>query len=35
MGKVEAVEFESFEETQYRFQQEWLKIVNTAGDKKS
>ena len=27
MGKVEAIEFKSFESTQERFQQEWLEIV--------
>lgn len=31
MGNVESVEFESFEVTQERFQQEWLEIVKTAG----
>jgi hypothetical protein len=35
MGTVESVEFESFEETQERFQQEWLEIVKTAGGRKS
>lgn len=35
MGRVEAVEFESFEATQERFQQEWLEIVKTAGGRKS
>jgi hypothetical protein len=35
MGKVESVEFESFEATQERFQQEWLEIVKTAGGRKS
>jgi hypothetical protein len=35
MGKVEAVEFNSFEATQERFQQEWLEIVKSAGGKKS
>ncbi len=34
MGKVEAVEFESFETTQDRFQQEWLEIVKSAGEEK-
>lgn len=35
MGKVESVEFESFEATQERFQQEWLEIVRTAGGRES
>jgi hypothetical protein len=35
MGQAEAVEFESFEATQERFQQEWLEIVKTAGGRKS
>lgn len=35
MGKVESVEFESFEATQERFQREWLEIVKTAGGRKS
>jgi hypothetical protein len=35
MGKVETVEFNSFEATQERFQQEWLEIVNSVGGKKS
>jgi hypothetical protein len=35
MGKVEAVEFESFETTQEQFQQEWLEIVKSAGGGKS
>ena len=35
MGKIEAVEFENFEATQERFQQEWLEIVKTAGGKNS
>jgi hypothetical protein len=34
-GKVEAIEFESYEATQGRFQQEWLEIVKTAGGRKS
>ena len=33
MGKVEAVEFESFEATQMWFQQEWLAIVKSTGRK--
>lgn len=28
MGKIEAVEFVSYEATQERFQQEWLEIIN-------
>lgn len=35
MGKVESVEFESFEATQERFQREWLEIVKNAGGRKS
>lgn len=35
MGTVESVEFESFEATQERFQQEWLEIVKIAGGRKS
>lgn len=35
MGNVESVEFESFEATQERFQQEWLEIVKAAGGRKS
>ena len=35
MSKVEAVEFDSFEATQERFQREWLEIVKSAGGKKS
>lgn len=35
MGKVESVEFESYEATLERFQREWLQIVETAGDRKS
>lgn len=35
MGKVESVEFVSFEATQERFQQEWLEIVKNAGGRKS
>ena len=35
MGKVEAVEFESYEATLERFQQEWLLIVQPTGGKKS
>ena len=35
MGKVEEVEFNSFEATQERFQREWLEIVKSAGGKKS
>jgi hypothetical protein len=35
MGKVEVVEFESFEATQNRFQQEWLGIVKSDGGRKS
>lgn len=34
MGKVETVEFESYEATLERFQQEWLRIVKTARDRK-
>lgn len=34
MGDVEAVEFESYEATQKRFQQEWLEIVNQTRGKK-
>ena len=34
MGKVEEVEFNSFEATQERFQQEWLEIVKSVGGKK-
>ena len=34
MGKVEAVEFKSFESTQERFQQEWLEIVKPLRGKK-
>lgn len=35
MGKVEAVEFESYEATLDRFQQEWLSIVQPTEGKKS
>jgi len=35
MSKVEAVEFESYESTLERFQQEWLAIVKSAGGRKS
>ena len=35
MGKVEPVEFESYEATLERFQQEWRKLVKSAGDRKS
>lgn len=35
MGKVEAVEFESYESTLERFQQEWLAIVKSAGGRRS
>lgn len=35
MGQVEAVEFESYEATQERFQQEWLAIVKSAGGRRS
>jgi len=35
MGKVEAVEFESYESTLERFQQEWLTIVKSAGGRRS
>lgn len=35
MGTVESVEFESFEATQERFQQEWLEIVKAAGGRES
>ena len=35
MGKVESVEFESFEATQERFQREWLAIVKPMRGKKS
>ena len=35
MGKIEQVEFSSFEATQERFQQEWLKIVNQTRGRKS
>lgn len=31
MGKVETIEFESFEATQERFQREWLAIVKNSG----
>lgn len=34
MGKIEAVEFVSFEATQERFQQEWLEIINRTKDQK-
>lgn len=34
MGKVEPVEFESYEATLERFQKEWLKIVKSLGDRK-
>lgn len=34
MGKVEAVEFVSYEVTQEKFQQEWLEIVNPIRGKK-
>lgn len=33
MGKVTPVEFESYEATLERFQQEWLAIVKSAGGK--
>ena len=33
MGKVTPVEFESYEATLERFQQEWLVIVKSAGSK--
>ncbi len=33
MGQVEVVEFESFEATEERFQQEWLEIVKSTGGK--
>ena len=35
MGKVEAVEFDTYEATLERFQQEWLAIVQFAGGRKS
>ena len=35
MGKVEAVEFESYEATLERFQREWLEIVESEGTRKS
>ena len=35
MGKVDPVEFVSYEATQERFQQEWLEIVNQTRGKKS
>lgn len=35
MGKVETVEFESYEAIQERFQQEWMTIVKTAGGRRS
>ena len=35
MGTVEAVEFESYEATLERFQQEWLSIMQPTGGKKS
>lgn len=35
MGKVEAIEFESYESTLERFQQEWLAIVKSAGGRRS
>jgi hypothetical protein len=35
MGKAEAVEFESYESTLERFQQEWLTIVKSAGGRRS
>ena len=35
MGKVEAVEFESYEATLERFQREWLSIVQSTGGRKS
>lgn len=35
MGKVKAVEFESYESTLERFQQEWLAIVKSAGGRRS
>lgn len=34
MGKVEAVEFESYESTLERFQREWLSIVQSTGGRK-
>jgi hypothetical protein len=34
MGKIEVFDFVSYEETQERFQQEWLAIVNqTRGER--
>ena len=35
MGRVESVEFESYEAILERFQQEWMQIVKTAGGRKS
>jgi hypothetical protein len=35
MGRVEAVEFESYEATLALFQQEWLEIVRSSGGRKS
>lgn len=35
MGKVEAVEFEGYESTLERFQQEWLAIVKSTGGRRS
>ena len=35
MGKIEAVEFESYETTLVRFQREWLEIVESEGARKS
>ena len=35
MGKVEAIEFKSYEATLERFQQEWVAIVKSAGGRKS
>ncbi|MDO9225675.1 MAG: DUF6516 family protein [Pseudomonadota bacterium] len=34
LGKVEAIEFVSYEATQERFQQEWLEIVNKTRGKR-
>jgi hypothetical protein len=35
MGKVEAIEFESYEAILERFQREWVAIVKSAGGRKS
>ncbi len=35
MGKVEAIEFESYEAILERFQREWVAIVKSAGGKQS